>query len=786
MKTLIETDKEEDSFQSGGDGIATPLRGESSLVLTLNTPRSKRIEQLSVERRGKRLKFLINGNRYFRGISYCLCTERVRSFDVLLQDLNRLIKDVNLPKGVQYIFSYGDKRHRKLSSLDEFKEGNIYVCSSSDHYVDLNYKVISQGFDCVGSPGAFGFNLSKSISCSAANSPSSHHHQLKTASGRVTNSLLFIRPKLVNIIISGPKPREVIKLLLNKRSVHSYDQLLTDIQTKSKTLFTPIRRVYTLNGWKVTKLKEFFADQDIFIVTAAEKCLKQDFDIHPEEYSNIHFGRFLMGKGVANVSAGPQKRSHRAQSISIPHGVNSSSSFTSSSTTSLSSSSLSSLEANSVNKTGISQKKKNTSFRNMSLDDEVFHSEENSSNIFATSFKNHNTQSESSRPQSSKTSFKPNSSSSFIPSRIQNTYIPTPKNSIKHSSNKLLSLSHSATDKVKHHSTNQTPSSSNSARDSSSSFSLIGDSLNSGASDQSSHPFIKKNCNNSNKSSSSSSSKQDTDHQTSDNIQHPLPHRRREHPRLESLGDSEPITNTANSNNPSSKCVKNGILSSNRRQIKRTDGNVLDIGAGRVIKAREAINSKEIERSVRGRKDGQTTRIRSDPSDSSVSGKDQRSNNNTTPLSHKQRCSKIPILQNDSSPKVSRSIVTPKNVVPQKNTPSKVSSSSFSRDTSTETSIPREITRKYDIGPIIGDGNFAVVHECVHKLSNKRYAMKIINKKRCRGKEASKTEVAVLRKMNHPYIIQLLEDYDFSNEMYLVMELVSGGDLFYAITTKNR
>ncbi|KAK7933548.1 hypothetical protein WMY93_004444 [Mugilogobius chulae] len=44
-------------------------------------------------------------------------------------------------------------------------------------------------------------------------------------------------------------------------------------------------------------------------------------------------------------------------------------------------------------------------------------------------------------------------------------------------------------------------------------------------------------------------------------------------------------------------------------------------------------------------------------------------------------------------------------------------------------------------------------------------------------------EVAVLRKVKHPNIIMLIEEVDTPSELYLVMELVKGGDLFDAITS---
>uniref|UniRef100_A0A8B9HF96 non-specific serine/threonine protein kinase n=1 Tax=Astyanax mexicanus TaxID=7994 RepID=A0A8B9HF96_ASTMX len=83
------------------------------------------------------------------------------------------------------------------------------------------------------------------------------------------------------------------------------------------------------------------------------------------------------------------------------------------------------------------------------------------------------------------------------------------------------------------------------------------------------------------------------------------------------------------------------------------------------------------------------------------------------------------------------------------------------------------ILEKYKVGKIIGDGNFAVVKDCVERSTGKEFALKIIDKNKCRGKEhLIENEVAVLRRVKHPNIIMLMEEVDTPSELYLVMELV--------------
>ncbi|KAF5897279.1 serine/threonine-protein kinase DCLK2-like, partial [Clarias magur] len=97
------------------------------------------------------------------------------------------------------------------------------------------------------------------------------------------------------------------------------------------------------------------------------------------------------------------------------------------------------------------------------------------------------------------------------------------------------------------------------------------------------------------------------------------------------------------------------------------------------------------------------------------------------------------------------------------------------------------ITDKYEVGKVIGDGNFAVVKECVERATGQEYALKIIDKAKCSGKEhLIANEVAILRRVRHPSIILLIEEVDTPTELYLVMELVKGGDLFDAITSSTK
>ncbi|XP_024869708.1 serine/threonine-protein kinase GG21441 isoform X2 [Temnothorax curvispinosus] len=101
--------------------------------------------------------------------------------------------------------------------------------------------------------------------------------------------------------------------------------------------------------------------------------------------------------------------------------------------------------------------------------------------------------------------------------------------------------------------------------------------------------------------------------------------------------------------------------------------------------------------------------------------------------------------------------------------------------------LPQPLRLHYTVGHIIGDGNFAVVRHCTHKSSGAEYAMKIVDKYKCQGKETMlASEVAILRQVCHPNIISLIAEQDTADQLFLVMELVKGGDLFDAIAVATK
>nr|NP_001027631.1 calmodulin-dependent protein kinase homologue [Ciona intestinalis]BAC57526.1 calmodulin-dependent protein kinase homologue [Ciona intestinalis] len=96
-----------------------------------------------------------------------------------------------------------------------------------------------------------------------------------------------------------------------------------------------------------------------------------------------------------------------------------------------------------------------------------------------------------------------------------------------------------------------------------------------------------------------------------------------------------------------------------------------------------------------------------------------------------------------------------------------------------------DIRTKFDLKEVLGTGAFSKVFLAENRKSGNRVAIKCIPRKLIKGKEDSiNNEISVLRSLKHCNIVELLEIYDNPSHLYLVMQLVSGGELFDRIVEK--
>lgn len=262
LEHFDERKKQRQSRRGGGGqsiGSGSGARGNGLIPSPAHSAhcsfyRTRTLQALSSERKAKKVRFYRNGDRYFKGLPYAVSSERFRSFDALLMELTRSLSDnVSLPQGVRCIYTLDGSK--KITSLEELQEGESYVCASNESYRKVDYNR----------------NINPNWSVNVRTGSARSLAQLAALKNEMKESKDFIKPKLVTVIRSGVKPRKAVRILLNKKTAHSFEQVLTDITDAIKLDSGVVKRLCTLDGKQVTCLQDFFGDDDVFIACGPEK-----------------------------------------------------------------------------------------------------------------------------------------------------------------------------------------------------------------------------------------------------------------------------------------------------------------------------------------------------------------------------------------------------------------------------------------------------------------------------------------------------------------------------------
>lgn len=86
----------------------------------------------------------------------------------------------------------------------------------------------------------------------------------------------------------------------------------------------------------------------------------------------------------------------------------------------------------------------------------------------------------------------------------------------------------------------------------------------------------------------------------------------------------------------------------------------------------------------------------------------------------------------------------------------------------------------------LGAGSFAVVKQATNRKTGEEVAVKIINRNEMEEDDevALRTEVEILSNLDHPNVVKMFEVFDDPEYMYIVLELMTGGELFDRIVEK--
>ncbi|XP_052805776.1 serine/threonine-protein kinase DCLK1-like isoform X2 [Mya arenaria] len=285
-------------------------------------------------RRPRKVRFFVNGDRYFKGKKLYITPHRYFNFNDLLNDLTgKLPSNLSLPYGVRQIFT-PSSGHRVVD-IEDLQDGRSYVCAGFEGYKPIKYgkaelepwslaftdlatarahqhdqydpdQNYTQGLNT--RPRMYGnaFQPGRYLQGKGGIETSTHHRRFPGAFGPASrNSYLAhggeaqvpLKPKVITIVRNGAKPRNNVKILLNRRSVQSFEQLMGDISEafgpKWKT--NKVRKLFTVRGREVQGVADFFRDDDIFIGVGNDPLTEHDVhDIIEEVYPDSPYAKNIM------------------------------------------------------------------------------------------------------------------------------------------------------------------------------------------------------------------------------------------------------------------------------------------------------------------------------------------------------------------------------------------------------------------------------------------------------------------------------------------------------------
>ena len=106
-----------------------------------------------------------------------------------------------------------------------------------------------------------------------------------------------------------------------------------------------------------------------------------------------------------------------------------------------------------------------------------------------------------------------------------------------------------------------------------------------------------------------------------------------------------------------------------------------------------------------------------------------------------------------------------------------------------EGKCPESTLEFYRVGKLIGKGAFGKVISATHKLSGETVAMKTIERSYLAEERHMKKvlqEIAILQRIAHKRVIKILEVFESTHHLLIVMEYAGGGDLLQYVKTMGK
>ena len=208
--------------------VGSAMRSTSQLTNRVS------LQDFSSKMKARKIQLYRNGDPFFKGITMAITQERFRTFNSLLSEVNKspLCDPSILQKGVRHIFTlYGEP----IYNLDQLKDGQSYVCSSTPVFKRLKYENINS------------FNWYTSLRKVAPRT----FEKWNVGERPQTPDFVPRQPRMVVVIRAGPRPRNMVRMLLNRRTATSFDQVLTHLAGALNMKTGTIRKIYMLTGPQV-------------------------------------------------------------------------------------------------------------------------------------------------------------------------------------------------------------------------------------------------------------------------------------------------------------------------------------------------------------------------------------------------------------------------------------------------------------------------------------------------------------------------------------------------------
>lgn len=94
----------------------------------------------------------------------------------------------------------------------------------------------------------------------------------------------------------------------------------------------------------------------------------------------------------------------------------------------------------------------------------------------------------------------------------------------------------------------------------------------------------------------------------------------------------------------------------------------------------------------------------------------------------------------------------------------------------------------FEAKKLIGQGAFASVYLCINRQTKERVAVKTLSKKKAtqtkEGRDLILNEIEISGSLDNPHLMKLLEVYESPSSVYMIFDLLEGGDLVSYIKTQ--